>query len=59
MKIRTNQFGFIYKNRGKFTKTPYSNALFTSVKEANMFAKLEQPTVKKNLKLVRVTLETV
>jgi len=59
MKIHTNQYGFVYKNRGKFTKTPYRNALFTSLKQANIFAKFETPVVRKNLKLVTITLETI
>lgn len=59
MKLNTNYYGLIYLNRGRYTRRVYEGALYASAAIARNEAKLITPALKKNLKVVRLTLETV
>lgn len=62
MKLNTNNWGYIYLNRNKWTRNTYLNETFPSKEQAAIALELDRPYLKKsrkNIKLVRVTLETV
>lgn len=60
MKLNNNKtFAHVYLNRGVLTTTPYLGRIYRSKEEANYEADGLKRFLKKNLKLVKVTLETV
>jgi len=60
MKINTNQWGYVYKNRNnKYTSRTYLGETFPTREAALKQMELDRPLARKNFKLVRVTLETV
>jgi hypothetical protein len=59
MKITTNQYGFVYKNRGKYTRYPYMNETFPTLSLAKTAMENETPGIKQKTKLVRLVLETI
>jgi hypothetical protein len=54
-----NLYGLAYQNGKTLTNMPYKQLVFTSKREATREAKNMRPWVKKNLQVVRLTLETV
>ncbi len=62
MKIKTNSYGLVYKNRGKYTKNAYKDQFDTSkhwVEQALPVLARKLRKSPKDLRVVRVTLETV
>lgn len=60
MKITTNQYCLVYKNHnGRMTGKPYQGWLYSSIVQANKDAKFFSQGTKKNMKVARLTLETV
>lgn len=59
MKIKSNLYGLVYKNHdGKFTKKPYGGLTWRSIGAAKYWSE-NFSTTKKNMRVVRLTLETV
>ena len=59
MKLNTNSYGLVYLNRGKFTRQVYHGNLYGTVTKARNYANNVSRTVRKNLKVARLVLETV
>lgn len=60
MKINTELYGLVYKNHnGRFTRSTYGRMTWPSISEAFTSAKEFSKSTKKNMKVVRLVLETI
>ncbi len=64
MKIKTNLYGIVYKNRGKWTRVPYQSknmnikSIATETGTVDFWSAFLKKA-KKDVKVVRLTLETI